>query len=170
LVAGRLAQSIAPCLVVDPTRLADAEPLPADLPGLLSENSDGMKRPPAPRLWCLPPDDPRLEQFVQQNWARDAVVCVYPRSDAEDLIGGLQHFARCLAADPANRRVARLTPGALADFLANSAADQVAPLWQHVVAMFFEVHQGDRWALFSDREFEALLRRIGLTPAPLWQG
>lgn len=169
LLASRLAQLAAPCLVVDPCRWDAPNQLPADLPLLWAENDDASGNVPSPRLLCLAPDDPRLQQLVDRGWSRDALIAVYAKGEAEELIDGLQHFAVGLANDPAARHVDRLNPGMLADYLANSAPEDVEALFGHAAAIFLEAHQGDRWAAFSTRDFDVALQAIGVTPAPAWK-
>jgi pSer/pThr/pTyr-binding forkhead associated (FHA) protein len=169
LLASRLAQLAALCLVVDPSRWDDPNQLPADLPLLWADNGNAPENAPSPRLLCLAPDDPRLQQTVEQGWSRDALIAVYAKGEVEKLIDELQRFARGLANDPAARHVARLNPGMLADYLANSAPNDVASLLEHAAAIFLEAHQGERWAAFSTREFDVVLQAIGLTPAPAWK-
>jgi pSer/pThr/pTyr-binding forkhead associated (FHA) protein len=169
VLASRLAQMAAPCLVIDPTRLDEESLVPPDSPLLLVESEEAETHPTSPQLLCLAADDKRLEQLIDRCWSRDALICAYTRGEVEELVQGLQRFARHEAETPAGMELARLAPTALADFLANSAPDAVAPWLQSVDAVFLEVHQGDRWAAFSGPDFGTALQLIGVDPAPGWK-
>jgi len=129
----------------------------------------GETQATSPRLLCLAADDKRLEQLVDGSWSRDASVCVYTRGAIEELVPALQQFARRQMKLPAGNQLARLTPASLAHFLANSPPDAVASLLEHADAVFLETHQGDRWAVFSSRDFGTALQMIGLEPTPPWR-
>jgi hypothetical protein len=156
-------------LVVDPSRWGDPNQLPADVPRLFVGSDDAPGLKPSPRLLCPPADDTGLQQLIDQGWSRDALVVAYARGEVAELVRGLQQFARGLANDPPTRHVARLNPGAFAEFLANSAPGDVEALWEHAAAIFLEAHQGDRWAAFATREFDVALASIGLTASPAWK-
>ena len=54
----------------------------------------------------------------------------------------------------------------MAEYLANRDRVEVEAVFDPFVGLLLEVHQGDRWALFSSVLDNHLLRMIGLVPAP----
>lgn len=122
--------------------------------------------------WTGPASINQAKRDLHELWGNDSVLCFLHKSDDQSLPDSIRAFVgqqangplKVLATQPDYYR-----PSRLIELLANGEADAMKSLAGSAVAIFTEIHGGDRWACFAPREFETILKGCGLSDTPRWK-
>lgn len=109
---------------------------------------------------------------IADRWGRNSFLCFLHHDDDASLPESLQQFVHQQAAGPLKviaTQVDYFRPSQLIEILANGDPVEMKRFIGSSEAVFTEIHGGDRWGLFADREFEKVLMSCGLTETPSWK-
>lgn len=157
-------------LVVDLKRLGI--PLPEGLgqPQYVFDWLDPVAAPAASPVLISPhPDSEGWRPLLEQGWGQDAVVCLFSKLPAADL---LKHWrTACRGRSGGNVAVyGYCWPGVLVPVLMHSPASQVSKLMAGIEAVLVEFPDlAETWQLFGDPLLAQTLNKFGFTP-PLPSG
>lgn len=122
--------------------------------------------------WTGPASINQAKRDLHELWGNDSVLCFMHKTDDQSLTDSVRAFVRQQSNGPLKALATQLDfyrPSCLIELLANGDAEEMKSLAGSAVAIFTEIHQGDRWACFAPREFEAILKSHGLAETPRWK-